>query len=239
MYEKERALLNPPAKSATKRLPKGIAILHEDEDILIAEKPPNMLTMATDKGEERTLYFFLTDYVRKGAAKSRKRIFIVHRLDRDASGVLVFAKNEIAQKRLQEQWADATKKYYAVVDGRVEKSAGIIESSLAENKAFFVYSTTDPDKGRFARTGYTVLKGSAHRTLLEVDLFTGRKHQIRVHLAEAGHPIVGDKKYGKKFKGKARLALHAYALAFKHPRSGKPIAVELEMPEFFRRLGSN
>ncbi len=225
-----------PTRSATKRLPKGLSILHEDKDIIVADKPPGLLTMGTEKGASRTVYYYLTDYVRKGNARSRKRIFIVHRLDRDASGILVFAKNETAKHRLQNQWQDATKKYLALVHGRFEKRSGTIKSYLAENRAFKVYSTTDAAKGKLSLTSYTVLKETAHRSLLEINLLTGRKHQIRVHLAESGHPIVGDKKYGKKIKGHSRLELHAFSLAFRHPTTGEMMAFETEMPDFFGKL---
>ena len=205
----------------------------------MVDKPPGLLTVNTDRGASRTVYSCLTDYVRKGNPRSRKRIFIVHRLDRDASGICVFAKNEAAKRRLQDQWRDATKKYLALVHGRFEKRSGTIRSYLAENRAFKVYSTPDAAKGKLALTGYTVLKQTAHRSFLEIDLLTGRKHQIRVQLADSGHPIVGDKKYGKKVTGRTRLALHAFSIAFRHPATGKKIAFETEVPEFFRKLAGD
>lgn len=224
--------------STRKHLPKGLFILYEDEDILVVEKPPGMLTMDTDRGTSRTVYFYLTDYVRKGYSRSRKRIFIVHRLDRDASGILVFAKTETAKFRLQDNWQEATKKYLAVVQGRMEKPADIIKSYLAENRAYKVYSTPDTVKGKLALTEYIVLKETTHRSLLEITLLTGRKHQIRVHLAESGHPILGDKKYGNEGKGPARLALHAYSISFNHPITGKMMTFETKMPDVFGKLTS-
>ena len=232
----EHISLTRPAGSSKRHLPKSFEILYEDEDIIVVDKPPGLLTMATDKGTTRTVYFYLTDYVRKGNSRSRKRIFIVHRLDRDASGILVFAKNETAKFRLQSQWQEVTKKYLAVVHGRFKKRSDTIRSYLTENRAFIVYSTPDAAKGKLALTGYTVLKETAHLSFLEINLLTGRKHQIRVHLAEIGHPIVGDKKYGKKFKGHTRLALHAFSITFRHPTTGKMIAFETKMPEFFGKL---
>lgn len=229
-------LLTKPTRKATKHLPRGLSIIDEDEDIIVAEKPPGMLTMGTDKGSSRTVYYYLTDYVRKGNSRSRKRIFIVHRLDKDASGILIFAKNENAKHRLQNQWKDATKKYLAVVDGQLEKRSDTIKSYLTENRAFNVYSTQDKSKGKLSLTSYTVLKENPRCSLLDINLLTGRKHQIRVHLAESGHPIIGDKKYGKKVKGHTRLALHAFSIEFKHPTTGKVMAFETGMPGFIGKL---
>jgi RluA family pseudouridine synthase len=183
-----------PKKSGTvnKHLPKGISILYEDNDILVIVKPYGLLTMGTDRDKSRTLYAILTDYVRKGYSKSAKRIFIVHRLDRDTSGILIFAKSMEAKLQLQGQWEETEKRYIAVVHGRCEKMEGTISTCLAENKAHLVYSTTDSAKGKLSHTAYRVLKDTEEFSLLEVNLLTGRKHQIRVHLAEIGHPVVGD-----------------------------------------------
>ena len=116
--------MSRPSRPKTKPLPQGLVIIHEDRDIIVVDKPPGLLTMGTDKEKSRTAYFILTDYVRKGYAKSRKRIFIVHRLDRDTSGILVFAKSEEAKLRLQGQWEETKKKYLAVVHGNFENSPG-------------------------------------------------------------------------------------------------------------------
>ena len=222
--------------SSKRHLPKSFSILYEDEDIIVVDKPCGLLTMATDRGTTRTVYYYLTDYVRKGNARSRKRVFIVHRLDRDVSGILVFARTETAKQRLQSQWSDATKKYLAVVQGRLVKRSDTIRSYLTENKAYIVYSTPDAARGKLALTAYKVVRQTPHLSLLEINLLTGRKHQIRVHLAESGHPIVGDKKYGKKGKGYSRLALHAFSIAFNHPTTGKKVAFETKMPDFIEKL---
>lgn len=217
-------------------LPHGLVILHEDRDVVVVDKPAGLLTMGTDRDRTRTAYFFLTDYVRKGYSKSPNRIFIVHRLDRETSGIVIFAKNIEAKFRLQDQWQDTEKKYLAVVHGRCVQQSGTVTTYLAENKARIVYSTSDASKGRLSRTGYQVLKQTKDFTLLEVDLLTGRKHQIRVHLAGIGHPVVGDRKYGKKDRDHPRLALHARAISFKHPWSGEQVTVETEVPAYFNRL---
>ena len=211
-------------------------MLHEDRDILVVDKPAGLLTMGTDSDKTRTAYFILTDYVRKGYSKSRNRIFIVHRLDRETSGILIFAKNIEAKLCLQDQWKETKKKYLAVVHGRCDKETETITTYLAENKAHIVYSTSNAAKGRLARTAYRVLKQTRDFALLEVDLLTGRKHQIRVHLAGIGHPVVGDRKYGKRDGGHARLALHAKSISFKHPFNGERLTFETEMPVYFRQL---
>lgn len=221
---------------AGNRFPAGMTLLYEDQDILVIDKPAGLLTIGTDREKSRTAYFMLTDYVRKGVAKSRNRIFIVHRLDRETSGVLIFAKNEEAKFRLQDHWQDNRKQYLAVVHGRCDKRADTITSYLAENQAHSVYTTTDTRKGKLSHTAYHVLKETKDYSLLEVDLLTGRKHQIRVHLANIGHAVVGDERYGKERKRYQRLALHARSISFKHPFTGEQIAFETKTPPFFNTL---
>jgi tRNA pseudouridine32 synthase/23S rRNA pseudouridine746 synthase/23S rRNA pseudouridine1911/1915/1917 synthase len=227
------------SRPGAKSLPRELMILHEDRDILVVDKPAGLLTMGTDTDKTRTAYFILTDYVRKGYSKSRNRIFIVHRLDRETSGILVFAKNIEAKLSLQDQWKETKKKYLAVVHGRCDRKSGVITTYLAENKAHFVYSTPDTTKGKLSRTVYTVLKETEDFALLEVDLLTGRKHQIRVHLAGIGHAIVGDQKYGKADRDHARLALHGRSISFRHPFSGKPVTFETKAPAYFNQLVGN
>ena len=221
-----------------KALPHGIVVLHEDRDILVVDKPPGLLTMGSERNKMRTAYYVLTDYVRKGNPKSRNRVFIVHRLDRETSGILVFAKSESAKQSLQRNWENTQKTYAAAVHGRVKKTADTITSYLAENAAHAVYSTLDVQKGKLASTAYKVLKSSDDFSLLEVDLQTGRKHQIRVHLADAGYPVVGDTKYGRRDSAHKRLALHAVSLSFAHPYSGRPVSFETRVPGYFEWLVS-
>lgn len=216
--------------------PRGMKLLYEDKDILVVDKPSGLLTMGTERDKTRTAYCLVTDYVRKGNPKSRNRVFIVHRLDRDTSGILLFAKNEQAKTILQEQWDTTEKKYLAIVHGQLARKEGTISTYLAENSAHNVYSTTDPQKGKLSHTAYKVLKESKEFSLLEIDLLTGRKNQIRVHFAEIGHPVVGDRKYGEGKKTHPRLALHAKSISFKHPISGRQHAFEAEVPEYFRQL---
>jgi RluA family pseudouridine synthase len=228
--------MSRPSRPNPKSLPQGLVIIHEDRDIIVVDKPPGLLTMGTDKEKSRTAYFVLTDYVRKGYAKSRKRIFIVHRLDRDTSGILVFAKSEEAKLRLQGQWEETKKKYLAVVHGKFESGSDTITTYLVENKAHNVYSTSDATKGKLSHTAYKVLKETKDFALLEVDLLTGRKHQIRVHLADIGHPVVGDRKYGKGNEARMRLALHARSISFRHPFSGEQLTFETKAPAYFNKL---
>ena len=218
-------------------LPHGLVILYEDRDILVVDKPAGLLTIGTESDKSHTAYFILTDYVRKGCARSRNRVFIVHRLDRETSGVLVFAKSEEAKLRLQGEWGETEKKYLAVVHGQCQKSAETITTYLAENRAHVVYSTSDPAKGKLSHTAYRVLKQTKDFALLEVNLLTGRKNQIRVHLAGIGHPIVGDRKYGRRRdRSHASLALHARSISFRHPFSGQRLTLAAKVPGYFHKL---
>src|SRR4030042_4829490 len=193
--------------STSKHLPRGLEILYEDRDILVVDKPAGLLTVGTETNKFKTAYYILTDYVRKGSPKSRNRIFIVHRLEQWTSGVLIFAKSEEVKLHLQAQWKDTEKKYVAVVYGQLAQKEGMITSYLSENKTYVVYYTTDVPKGKLEHTAYKVLKETKQFSLLEINLLTGRKNQIRVHMADKGHATVGDRKYGKTQDGCARLEL--------------------------------
>jgi len=226
-------------RSTNKHLPRGLEILYEDNDIIVVDKPAGLLTVGTNTDKTRTVQYILTDYVRKGSPKSRNRVFVVHRLDQWTSGVLVFAKSEEVKLALQAQWKETQKKYLAIVHGRLLQKEGIITSYLAENKAYVVYSTTDATKGKLAHTAYKVLKETGQFSLLEVGLLTGRKNQIRVHLADKGHPIAGDRKYGKAEDGCKRLALHSKSISFKHPTTGRQMTFETKVPVYFSKLLGN
>ncbi len=223
-------------KPSKKHQPKGLSILYEDRDIIVVDKISGLLTMGTEREKENTAYFLLNEYVKKGNERSKNRIFIVHRLDRDASGILVFAKNEYSKRFLQDNWQDFSKKYVAVVQGSMQEKEGEISSYLFENNAYRVYSVNDPDRGKYSVTGYKVVKESEQYSLLEINLFTGRKHQIRVHLAETGHPIIGDKLYGNGEKGIKRLALHSFSLTIVHPETNKEMSFETGIPLYFKTL---
>ena len=224
-------------KSTPKKYqPRGLSILYEDNDILVVDKINGLLTVSTERVRENTAYYLLNTYVRKGNPKSRNRVFIVHRLDRDTSGVIIFAKNETAKHFLQDEWHGFTKKYYAVVHGRLPEKEGIITSYLTENRARKVYSVADPSKGKLAKTGYKVLREIKKFSLLEIDLFTGKKNQIRVHFSEKGFPVAGDKMYGEKEKGIKRLTLHSASITISHPSTKEEMTFETKIPAYFKSL---
>jgi tRNA pseudouridine32 synthase/23S rRNA pseudouridine746 synthase/23S rRNA pseudouridine1911/1915/1917 synthase len=205
----------------------------------VVDKTNGLLTVSTERIRENTAYYLLNNYVRKGVQKSRNRIFIVHRLDRDTSGVLVFAKNEKAKRYLQNEWPKFKKKYAAVVHGKLPDKEGVITSYLAENSIHRMYSVTDPEKGKLAKTGYKVLRESKKYSLLEVELLTGRKNQIRVHFSEKNCPVAGDKIYGKKENGIKRLTLHAASISILHPHTKKMMIFEAQVPDYFATLINN
>ena len=214
----------------------GLKILYEDSSLLVVDKPAGLLTIATDSEKENTAYHHLMDYVRE--KNPDNRIFIVHRLDRDTSGVIVFAKQEEVKRRFQEHWKEqiAERAYIAVVEGTVSKGEDTVRSWLLETKTKQIYSSSKPGDGLEAVTHYKVLQTSSQFSLLEIHLATGRKNQIRVHMHDIGHPIVGDKKYGSAINPLRRLALHARVLAFEHPVSGQPMRFETEIPPQFLAL---
>ncbi len=232
MNEKQKNFKNPFKKFE----PKGLTILYEDRDILVLDKVAGLLTMSDSRGPCTTAHELLNNYVQRGNPKSRNRIYIVHRLDRETSGVLVFAKSEEAKQYLQDEWPHFQKKYYAVVCGKMAEKEGLIESYLAENSAFKMYSTSDSKIGKLARTGYRVLKEVPNFSLLEVELFTGRKNQIRVHLADKGCPVAGDEKYGDKNKSFKKLTLHSAALTLTHPYSKEKMTFTALIPAYFELL---
>ena len=232
MQARQKHFKKPPKKHQ----PQGLSILYEDPDILVVDKASGLLTVSNEKVKDKTAYYLLNKYVRKGNQKSRRRVFIVHRLDRDTSGVIVFSKNENAQRYLQEEWQGFQKKYYALAHGTLPEKEGVITSYLAENHVYKMYSVADPKKGKLAKTGYKVLKESTKYSLLEIDLLTGRKNQIRVHLSDKGCPVVGDKKYGVKEKGIKRLALHAASITISHPYSKEKMTFGTKIPAYFESL---
>ncbi|WP_163538848.1 RluA family pseudouridine synthase [Gracilibacillus sp. YIM 98692] len=221
---------NKAAKAATFEKMK---ILYEDDSIIVIEKDSGLLSVATEKEKSLTAYKQLMSYVRKINAKNR--VFVVHRLDRDTSGVMLFAKSEKVKQTLQSGWKDMVKErsYVALVEGTVKKHEGTITSWLKENETFKMYSSQKPNDGKKAITHYKVIKANNNLSLLSVYLETGRKNQIRVHMADLGHPVVGDKKYGSKFNPIGRLGLHAIVLAFNHPVTGEFLRFKSDIPSVF------
>lgn len=208
-------------------------ILYEDEEIIVINKPQGLLTIATEHENEKTAYHLLMDYVRN---KNRNnRVFVLHRLDRETSGVLMIAKSPEIQKLFQEDWnATVTKRgYIALVEGTFTEQEGTYESFLTESSSHIVHSTKQESEGKQSITHYKIVRANKKYALLEVNLDTGRKNQIRVHLTEHGHPIVGDKKYGAISDPLRRLGLHANILEFVHPKTKKVMHFEAKIPELF------
>jgi 23S rRNA pseudouridine1911/1915/1917 synthase len=214
----------------------GIKIYFEDAAIMVIDKPANLLSIASEAEQEKTAYFLLTDYLRAGDANARERIWVVHRLDRETSGLMIFAKTPEAKATLQRDWEKFEKRYQAVVEGNLASDKGIFNSHLDESNPFKVFSVPRNDTSRHAVTHYKVLKRGKGRTLVELTLETGRRHQIRVHLAEAGWPIVGDAKYGSKTDPAKRLGLHSCAVRFLHPVTQKELRFESPLPKDLARL---
>jgi 23S rRNA pseudouridine1911/1915/1917 synthase len=193
--------------------------------------------MATEDEKKETAYSLLSQYVK--SLDHKNKIFIVHRLDRETSGVMMFARSSNVQELLQEAWnMNVTERtYLAIVEGAVENDKGTISSYLRESKAFIVYSSEEPVKGsQKAITHYKVLQRTKAYSLVEVTLETGRKNQIRVHMQDIGHPVIGDKKYGSSVNPIKRLGLHAWVLAFTHPITKKELRFETEIPNAFQRI---
>jgi len=213
--------------------PQGLTIIYEDQDIIVIDKSSGLLTVKANYEKQKTAHQILTDYIRRGSSRSTRQLFVVHRLDRDTSGVLVFAKSFQAMENLKQQWGSVTKKYLAVVHGILTEKSGTITSYLAENDDYEVSSVKYPEEGKLAITKFEVIKESNKYSLLEIELVTGKKNQIRVHFFEIGHPILNDDKYGNRGKIEGPLALHSHYLAFKHPHSGKKLLFEAKIPDYF------
>lgn len=208
-----------------------IKILFEDEHLVVLDKPEKLLSVATDFQDQYTAHAILKRRRRPG------RVFPVHRLDRDTSGVMMFAYTEAACEALKEQFEKRSieKIYLAIVEGKMEQKMGRWESFLREDGNYFVASSVGAGS-KLAITEYEVIAQNSRYTALKLKLKTGRKNQLRVHCREAGFPIVGDKKYGAQSNPVKRLCLHARSVAFTHPNLGKRMQIEVPIPEEFPRL---
>lgn len=209
---------------------KKIVILYEDKDLIVVSKPAKLLTISTDKEKTHTLYQEVSAYVKKQHPKNK--VFIVHRLDRDTSGIVVFAKNEKMKQILQAEWQERAlvREYVAIVTGAMPMKKGIIKNYLYEDKTLYVRATSDPKRGKLAITEYEVLAKNKKYSLVKICIKTGRKNQIRVHLKDLGYPIVGDKKYGDKKTSVGRLLLHASYLKLLLP-NGKVLEITARLPK--------
>lgn len=214
-----------------------VRIVYEDDDLIVVDKAAGLLTVPSPDVQYETAESFLNVYL--GGRASDPRVHHVHRLDRDTSGVLVFAKNTYVRDRLKELFAahDIDRVYVAIVHGKLREPSGTFRSFVAADGELRVRSVADASQGKEAITHYRTVASGRRYSILEVTLETGRRNQIRVHLAEAGHPIVGDTMYGKgREESLGRLGLHAKHLAFVHPRSGAKVAFTAEVPREFREL---
>jgi len=211
-------------------------ILYEDNEIIVINKPAKLLTISDDNNQYNTAYSMVMNYVKRN--NRGNKIFIVHRLDRDTSGVLLIAKNENIKYLLQDNWNNLlmNRGYIAVVEGKIEKDSETIKSWLKETSTKLVYSSNVKGDGKEAITHYHSIKSNNKYTLLEISITTGRKNQIRVHMKDIGHPVVGDKKYGSTSNPIKRLGLHAHILEFKHPITKKVMRFETSVPNEFESL---
>lgn len=233
-YRLKKGQVVSVSRAGKKGQPKELEILYEDEEFLVVNKKAGLLTIATEKEKDKTLYHQVSLYVK--GKNPKNKIFIVHRLDRDTSGIVLFAKSDLLKYQLQEHWNSIVKKrgYVAVVEGRLDKKKDTVTQYLKETTTALIYATKDSKNGKRAVTKYRVLKEYKDYSLLSFELLTGRKNQIRVLMKELAHPIVGDKKYGSTKDPLHRLALHANELEFIHPVSHKKYHFEVPIPESFK-----
>ncbi|MES2732504.1 MAG: RluA family pseudouridine synthase [Bacteroidota bacterium] len=229
----------PKGQSVVKQGSAPFPLLFEDRYLIAMEKPAGLLSIGTDREKTKTFFKAVSNYV-EVESDGKDKIFIIHRLDREVSGVMIFAKGEQIKEDVQQSWTDTEKIYLALVEGQPATPEGTIENWIRESGAFTSHSCAEDAPGaQFAVTHYKVLKTFAHNSLLEIRIDTGRKHQIRVHLSEMGCPIVGDKKYGADGSPIKRLGLHAFSLSFTHPVTSQRIRLESPPPAIFQHFGKH
>ncbi len=228
------SIRKPVRDAALERV--GLRIVHLDDAIVVIDKPSGLLSMGSEREKERTAHRMLNEHLKALANSPLQQAFIVHRLDRDTSGLMLFARSESTQAALQQNWRTVTKKYLAVVEGAPGNANGTLRDKLVESKSLMVRVDRAASGGELAITHYRVLRRHGGRSLLELTLETGRKHQIRVQLAALGHPIVGDRKYGAQSDPARRLALHSCELKFRHPVSDAPMEFRSALPSRLNAL---
>ena len=225
---------NPIKKKIRHNLP----IIFENDELIVINKPSKLLSVPSDNEKGSTAFRMVNDYLQQ--KDKHNRAYIVHRIDEDTSGVLMFAKNERIAHLLtdKDNWNQLVTKrgYYAVVEGVMENKSGTAKSYLKKNAQNMMYSSKKPGDGQLAITHYKVIKGNDKYTLLDVDIDSGRKNQIRVHMGDLGHYIIGDDKYGQPSNPIKRLGLHAYCLELRHPVSGKLLTFKAPMPKEFEEI---
>ena len=228
--------LHKPGQQAPRHAPSRIKIVYEDDSLIVIDKEAGLLSIANEGEKRETAYSMLSQYLK--ASKPGSRIFVLHRLDRETSGLMMFAKNADIQSRLQSNWDEAVQRreYLAVVEGRPMPEKKRLVSWLTEDKFYRMHASATDDGGQKAVTHYETLRHNKEFSLLLLSLETGRKNQIRVQLQQAGHPIVGDKKYGSRYNPIQRIALHAYSLDFVHPVTGVLLQFHSDMPAKMKTL---
>lgn len=212
---------------------RNIEIIYEDDELITINKPSNLLSISTDKEKDNTAYKMVMDYLKQ--KDKHNKVFVLHRIDKDTSGVLVFAKNEKIKKLLQDNWNDIVKsrRYYSIIEGHLEKKEDVIINYLKENSTHLVYVDHKySNESKKAITEYKVLKENGNYSLLDINIKTGRRNQIRATFSDLGHPIVGDEKYNNK--DNKRLLLHAYELSFIHPINKKEYVFKTDLPKSFK-----
>ena len=216
-------------------MPKKMDILYEDKNLLIINKPSKLLTISTEKENYRTLYHEASQYVKKQYPKNK--VFIVNRLDKDTSGIVVFAKNEILKKQLQKDWNNlaVVREYRAIVEGKMPKPKDTLKNRLYEDKTLQVH-ISKTNNGELAITEYKVINYKHTYSYLQILIYTGKKNQIRVQLSAIGHPIIGDKKYGAKRNPIGRMGLHASYLELKVPGYKETIKINAKIPKEFEKI---
>lgn len=210
---------------------KKLNIIYEDKSLLVINKPSGILTIATDKEKEKTLYHEVYEYLHK----KNQKVFIVNRLDKYTSGLIIFAKNQEIKNILQTNWDKVIRKYYAVVTGTITEKGQIIQY-LIEGKDLKTYITNNKNKGKKAITIYNPIINKNTYTLLDIEIKTGRKNQIRVGLSSINHPIIGDKKYASPKNPIGRLGLHSYYLELIHPKTKQKLILETKLPKEFEKI---
>ena len=236
LYKEDVVVIAKYAQRDAKKPLEKPDIIYEDNEIIVINKPSGLLSVESDTERNKTAYRQVEQYVR--AKDKTARVVIVHRIDRDTSGVLLFAKNEYVKETLFKHWNDIVTKreYIAVCEGKFSEKQGTVKSYLMQNVNNVVYSSHDAKNGQLAVTHYKVLKECRGYSLVDVNIDTGRKNQIRVHMKDLGHQVVGDNKYGNVSDPLGRLGLHAYKLEFTHPITKKQMKFTAKMPVEFSKM---
>ncbi|MGE5419715.1 MAG: RluA family pseudouridine synthase [Chloroflexota bacterium] len=209
-------------------------VLYEDKQLIAVDKPAGISTSSVDGS--RNVRDELSAFLRDNS-RGKERAWVIHRLDKEVSGIILFALSEELMEKVKEKWEETEKHYYALVEGTPPENEGTIKTWLIEDGRQKVHSTRNQETGKLAITHYKVIRTAGEYTLLDIVTDTGRKNQIRVHLSDLGCPIVGDRKYGASAEYERRVRLHAYSLTLPHPDTGKPFTILSRMPEGFLKVG--